>query len=192
MRYEGRPYQQRMTAEVVAQNTLLAAPPGLGKTAAALDGIDQLVFDHLTMGRVLVVAPKIVATDTWPNEIAKWDNFHRLTHRVWRAEDLEFERVERRFEGRVVGSKLRPRHGDALRERIVGEMDQLCTGCGYCLPCPRGIPIPQYMDIHNLMQLNAGDDDLRTRFRLHWGLEPDGAARWVSVTAARRFNFKFL
>lgn len=53
---------------------------GLGKTVSTLTAIDQLFFRHFDVGRVLVVAPKLVARDTWPQEIEKWDHLHRLTY----------------------------------------------------------------------------------------------------------------
>lgn len=72
-----------------------------------------------------------------------------------------------------------PGHLEAIRARIEKDFNEMCTGCGYCLPCPEGIPIPQYMDIHNLMQLRASDEDVRCRFRYHWHIDPAGAARCV-------------
>ena len=72
-----------------------------------------------------------------------------------------------------------PEHLDRLRARIETEFNEMCTGCGYCLPCPQGIPIPQYMDIHNHMQLRCSENDIQARFRYHWDLLPDGAARCV-------------
>ena len=72
-----------------------------------------------------------------------------------------------------------PEHLDRLRARIESEFNEMCTGCGYCLPCPQGIPIPQYMDIHNLMQLHCSDNDIKARFRYHWDLRPEDAARCV-------------
>ena len=72
-----------------------------------------------------------------------------------------------------------PEHLDALRARIEQDFNEMCTGCGYCLPCPQGIPIPQFMDVHNLMQLRASDDDLRARLKYHWDLSPEKAAECV-------------
>ena len=72
-----------------------------------------------------------------------------------------------------------PEHLDRLRARIESEFNEMCTGCGYCLPCPQGIPIPQYMDIHNHMQLRCSENDIKARFLYHWDLLPDGAARCV-------------
>ena len=72
-----------------------------------------------------------------------------------------------------------PAHLDAIRARIERDFNEMCTGCGYCLPCPQGIPIPRYMDIHNLMQLKATDDDIRVRFKYHWDMTPDKAAECI-------------
>ena len=72
-----------------------------------------------------------------------------------------------------------PEHLDALRARIQRDFNEMCTGCGYCLPCPRGIPIPRFMDVHNLMQLQAPDDEIRARLNYHWDLTPAQAAECV-------------
>lgn len=70
----------------------------------------------------------------------------------------------------------RPGHLEEIRSRIEQSFNELCTGCSYCLPCPQGVPIPQMMDIFNLMLLGAGDDDIRFRFKYHWDLLPEAAA----------------
>ena len=66
-----------------------------------------------------------------------------------------------------------------VRARIERDFNEMCTGCGYCLPCPRGIPIPRYMDIHNLMQLKSSAEEIRARFKYHWDMTPDQAAECV-------------
>ena len=66
-----------------------------------------------------------------------------------------------------------------LRARIEHDFDKLCTGCGYCLPCPQGIPIPRYMDIFNLMQLKAGAEAVHFRFKYHWDMTPAKAAECI-------------
>lgn len=115
--YQARPYQDRMTQAILEKNVFLAAPPGLGKTSASLAALDAL----LGWGRrkALVVAPKVVACDTWPNEIEKWS--FSPPYRVWKAEDFDFGVSEVIIEGVSVGRKLRPRDKDALREEILSD-----------------------------------------------------------------------
>jgi SNF2 family DNA or RNA helicase len=45
---------------------------GLGKTVSTLTAIDELMFDRMEVQKVLVIAPKRVARDTWPDEIQEW------------------------------------------------------------------------------------------------------------------------
>lgn len=46
--------------------------------------------------------------------------------------------------------------------KAVGEgMNAVCTGCGYCLPCPKDINIPAYMQVYNNKQMfNTSDEDM--------------------------------
>ena len=44
-----------------------------------LTAIDALIYDYLTVSRVLVIAPKKVAEATWQAEARKWDHLQRLT-----------------------------------------------------------------------------------------------------------------
>ena len=60
---------------------LLAAEMGLGKTAATLKAISDLLDDG-TVTKVLIVAPLYVAEETWPEEIAKWAFARGLTYRI--------------------------------------------------------------------------------------------------------------
>lgn len=58
---------------------------GLGKTAATLAAIHELMLEGV-IGSVLIVAPLRVAVLTWPNEIAKWDQFAFLKPEVLRGQ----------------------------------------------------------------------------------------------------------
>src|SRR5690606_31971249 len=53
---------------------------GTGKTVVTLTGIDRLLYDDLAVNKVLIVAPKKVAENTWPDEIAKWDHVKHLKY----------------------------------------------------------------------------------------------------------------
>lgn len=49
------------------------AAMGAGKTAATLTALDNLALID-PPGKSLVLAPRLVAKGTWPNELAKWDH----------------------------------------------------------------------------------------------------------------------
>lgn len=50
----------------------------LGKTVCTLTAIDSFIYDSLEVNKVLVIAPKRVALDTWPNEVKKWKHLNHL------------------------------------------------------------------------------------------------------------------
>ena len=52
---------------------------GLGKTLTALTAVQQLMYDYCCTRKVLIVAPKKVAEDTWQAEGRKWDHLRLLT-----------------------------------------------------------------------------------------------------------------
>lgn len=52
---------------------------GLGKTVTTLTAISKLMWD---ISKVLVIAPKRPALDTWPEELDKWDHLNDLTYSV--------------------------------------------------------------------------------------------------------------
>lgn len=55
---------------------------GLGKTVSTLTAIDELMYNSLEINKVLVIAPKKVARDTWPEEIEKWDHTRHLRYSI--------------------------------------------------------------------------------------------------------------
>lgn len=65
---------------------------GLGKTVATLTAIDKLMFEELEIEKVLVIAPKRVAEDTWTTEAMKWEHLKHL--RISVALGSERERKE--------------------------------------------------------------------------------------------------
>lgn len=79
MEFKAHDYQQ-FAIEKVKNNKItgLLLEMGLGKTISTLSAINDLMFDHFTIARVLVIAPLRVAQDTWPEEIKKWDHLKHL------------------------------------------------------------------------------------------------------------------
>lgn len=51
---------------------------GLGKTVSTLTAINRLMYENLEVNKVLVIAPKRVAEDTWTKEVEKWDHLKHL------------------------------------------------------------------------------------------------------------------
>jgi SNF2 family DNA or RNA helicase len=51
---------------------------GLGKTAITLTAIERLLYDSYDAVKVLVIAPKRVAEDTWSRESSKWNHTKHL------------------------------------------------------------------------------------------------------------------
>lgn len=51
---------------------------GLGKTVSTLTAIDELKYNYLDVDKVLVIAPKRVAEDTWAQEVEKWTHLSHL------------------------------------------------------------------------------------------------------------------
>lgn len=105
-----RPIQQAMKSHGY-QNPFSAlwADMGAGKTAVTLDLICDLLA-YCDVAKVLVVATKRVAKNTWPKEIRRWDRFQHLSCRVIEAEDFSFKRtkvpVKKRIKGKVVTTEV--------------------------------------------------------------------------------------
>jgi predicted aldo/keto reductase-like oxidoreductase len=74
-------------------------------------------------------------------------------------------------------------HQSDLEHHISESFAGLCTGCGYCLPCPAGIPIPKFLDSYNQKLLGGGTEAILNRFQMHWGIKAEQAAECVACGA---------
>lgn len=80
MKYKPHNYQQFATDFILNQSICcLILDMGLGKTVITLTALWQLALDSFDVSKVLVIAPKRVAEDTWPKELAKWEHLTGLT-----------------------------------------------------------------------------------------------------------------
>lgn len=78
MEFKPHEYQQRAIRRVIDQERVgLFLDMGLGKTVITLTAVKDLIEDF-AVTRVLVIAPKRVAEDTWTRESAKWDHLKGL------------------------------------------------------------------------------------------------------------------
>ena len=80
MKYKPHNYQA-FASEFILEHEVccLMLDMGLGKTVITLTALWELVLDRFDVSRILVIAPKRVAEDTWPKEIAKWEHLSGLS-----------------------------------------------------------------------------------------------------------------
>ena len=79
MKYKPWPYQDYATKHIIENpGSGLFMDMGLGKTVATLTAINKLMYEDLEVDKVLVIAPKRVAEDTWTTETLKWDHLRHL------------------------------------------------------------------------------------------------------------------
>lgn len=80
MKYKPHGYQRYAEGFILTHPEAgLFLDMGLGKTVTTLTAISKLMWD---IERVLVIAPKRPAQDTWPEELGKWDHLKDLTYSV--------------------------------------------------------------------------------------------------------------
>ena len=77
MEFRPHKYQERAISFLIEQPyCALFVDMGLGKTVATLTALKALREDYLDIRKVLVIAPKSVALNTWSGECAKWDHLN--------------------------------------------------------------------------------------------------------------------
>lgn len=79
MKYSPHNYQQFAKEFIISHPVCcLMLDMGLGKTVISLSALWELLLDRFDIGKVLIIAPKRVAEDTWPKEIKKWSHLEEL------------------------------------------------------------------------------------------------------------------
>lgn len=81
MKYKPHDYQE-FAREFILEHPVccLMLDMGLGKTVVTLTAIWIMTLDSFDIGKILVIAPKRVAEDTWPKELKKWEHLTGLTY----------------------------------------------------------------------------------------------------------------
>ena len=83
MQYKAHDYQAYASEFILDHPACcLMLDLGLGKTVITLTALWELLLDKFEVGRVLIIAPKRVASGTWPQEISKWDHLVGITYSV--------------------------------------------------------------------------------------------------------------
>lgn len=92
MKYKPREYQKKIISEIINHKRIaIWAGMGMGKTSAVLKALHLL--KDVSAGPTLVIAPLRVAQSTWPDEVAKWDDFRDMKVSVIRGR-LEERRLK--------------------------------------------------------------------------------------------------
>lgn len=72
-------YQRRAVSHILQhEGAGVILDMGLGKTVITLTALDYLLYKDMSIERVLVIAPKRVAEDTWPCEASCWEHLQHL------------------------------------------------------------------------------------------------------------------
>ncbi|TYR17946.1 DEAD/DEAH box helicase [Corynebacterium urealyticum] len=80
MQYKPHDYQHFATRFIETHpQAAIFLGMGMGKTVLTLTAIRNLILDHFTVHKALIIAPLRVARDTWPTEAAKWPHLNDLT-----------------------------------------------------------------------------------------------------------------
>lgn len=106
---ELRAYQWVAVDRVVKNaGMLLTLPPGMGKTVSTLTAIRQLI-DIYEVRRVLIIAPLLVAEETWPAEIEAWSHTKGLTYEVLTGSaDRRESRTKREADIHIINKEMVP------------------------------------------------------------------------------------
>lgn len=65
---------------------------GLGKTVTTLTAVNKLIFEDLSIDKVLIIGPKRVVENVWSSEISKWQHLKHL--KISKVIGPEKKRVE--------------------------------------------------------------------------------------------------
>jgi hypothetical protein len=86
-----RPYQDRLATHLYEHDAALCVVrPGGGKTVTALTAIGELIRDKV-IRHALVIAPRRVAHDVWPDELENWKHTTKLRYTVLDGSPLHRE-----------------------------------------------------------------------------------------------------
>lgn len=83
MKYDPHDYQTYAKSFILEHPiAAILLDMGLGKTAITLTALCDLLFDSFEAHRILVIAPLRVASQTWPDELHKWEHLSSLRFSV--------------------------------------------------------------------------------------------------------------
>jgi predicted aldo/keto reductase-like oxidoreductase len=69
---------------------------------------------------------------------------------------------------------------EAVKAKSSASLEGICTGCAYCDDCPKGIPIPKFMDVYNQKILTKDPAAVLNRLQMHWQIPKSQAADCIA------------
>ncbi len=158
-----------------------------GLQAAAAKGIPVIIMEPLRGGKLVDLpekARKVLASDSkgyTPAELGlRWLwNQPEVTCVLsgMNSEDMINENIR-------IASEAEPGHLTEEELRIVEKIRQIirerervgCTGCRYCMPCPKGVDIPGIFYHYNLMYMQDGKkSSVRMEFARNMGIRRESS-----------------
>ena len=134
-----------------------------GVKAAAAKGIPVMIMEPLRGGKLVGLLPdsakKMIASNAHGWSAAEWGfrwlyNQSEVTCVLSGMNSLEMVQENCRIASDAVAGHFTPQDF-AFIDQIIAEIKRTekvgCTGCGYCMPCPKGIDIPGLFRGWNLM-----------------------------------------
>lgn len=90
------------------------------------------------------------------------------------------EEVEENVKAGEAFKQLTEEELEEMAARLNASLDSLCTGCQYCIPCPKGIEIPKFMDSYNMYILKKDNQEMINRLKNHWAVKKKRAAECIA------------
>lgn len=75
--------------------------------------------------------------------------------------------------------EITPEYKEMVSSMLSESLNSMCTSCGYCNHCPKGIPIPKYMESYNQINFSGKFESILKRLKVYWGVESDGAGECI-------------
>ncbi|MCL6589231.1 MAG: aldo/keto reductase [Firmicutes bacterium] len=140
-----------------------------GLQAAAAQGMGVVVMSPLGGGVIPRNAAHLDFIRSGPETVAVAALRFSASHPEVTTVLSGMQTMEEVLANTQVGANLAAFPPEKIREiegKLLGVYEYLCTGCGYCEPCPREIPIAGFLTAYN-QQIFAGEKAAWEWLRLH-------------------------
>ncbi len=150
-----------------------------GLIYASEKGLPVIIMEPLRGGRLVQGLPKtakrLIARGNPAHSAAEWGlkwlwNQPQVTVVLSGMNDMEQVKENVRIASETPPNSM-TRREQAMIDRIKGEINTYvkvpCTGCGYCMPCPRGVDIPVSFQAYNTSYTDSWFAGIKAYFMCH-------------------------